>query len=126
MKGSIIAGMLLFMLALLLIFNSLYVHHVTNQLSDMEESLPERLPRESPQQTIATIEKIQAYLKKHEVLLGISVSYTSIDRMTELSLTLTTCVHLHAEYDYTATRALLIDAIDDAARLEKLSARNIF
>ena len=126
MKGSIIAGILLVVLVLLVIGNALYVHHVTSRLSAMTESLPERLGEAAWDSTLEKITKIQAYLKKHETVLAISVSYTSIDRMTELYISLETYAQIGADHDYTATRELLIDAIGDGARLEKLSAQNIF
>ena len=126
MKGSIIAGLLLILLVLLVICNAFYVHHVTNRLTSMAESLPEHLSSDVSNQIAQNVAKMQAYQKKHEILLGISVSYTSPDRIAELSATLMTCARLHADYDYTATRNLLIDAIRDAARLEKLEIKNIF
>ena len=126
MKGSIISGILLVVLVLLVIGNALYVHHVTHRLSVMTEGLPERLGEATREGTVERITKIQAYLKKHETVLAISVSYTSIDRMTELTAMLETYARMDADHDYTATRKLLIDAIGDAARLERLSAKNIF
>ncbi len=116
MKASVGAAILLAVLLLLVGVNAYYVTHVTKDLQERLYALP-AVPEDG------TIDEIKAFseaLEKHTGILKITVNYTLIDKMRELTETLLCYAEAGMAGDYQTTRALLLDAVEDVGRLERL------
>lgn len=116
MKASVGGGILLLILVILVVINAGYIHSVTDDLSRRISALPET-PDES---TVNHIENFQKLLSQKYPLLRLSVSFSQLDRVSELSETLLGYAQSGAWADYRVTRALLLNAIEDMSRLERL------
>lgn len=116
MKASVGSGILLIVLLLLVGLNAFYIHQVTDEMTAQISALPEQ-PNEK---ALSEITKFQEYLGKNEPYLRLTVSYSQLDRVGELAESLRAYTHDKAPSDYSVTRTLLLDAIKDMGRLEKL------
>ncbi len=115
-KASIAGGILLLVILVLVILNAWYIHSVTREMNRMVESLPQT-PEPA---TLAHIAAFQAYFEEKHPLLRITIGFSQLDRVTELSESLLEYAQSGSLPDYRATRRLLLDAIQDMSRLERL------
>lgn len=122
MKASVFSGILLIVVAALVLINAAYVRHVTDTVLDMLSRLPDG-PSEA---AVGIAEEILSYLQDKETLLSLSVPYQTLDRSIELAGSLREYASMGSHFEYTATKALLTDAIKDMGRLEKVSLKNVF
>ena len=122
MKASVFSGVLLVVILLLVLSNTLFVRRVTNTVLDMIARLPDH-PSET---AVDMAEEILSYLESKETLLSLSVPYQTLDRSVELAGSLKEYAATGSRIEYTATKALLTDAIKDMGRLETPDAKNIF
>lgn len=118
MKASVGGGILLLLVLLLVIFNAGYVQGTTRS---MEERIAV-LPDEPTAEAARGIEELRAYWEIHQPWLRLTVSFSLTDRVSELAASLEAYAEGGAETDYTATKALLWDAVKDVRRLEDLWA----
>lgn len=116
MKASVGAGILLVLIFIAVGINAAYVHRVTNEMRAQVAALPE-IPNES---TEARITEFQNYLRDKLPLLRLTISYPQLDRVGELSTSLKGYAQSDALSDYRITRALLLDALQDVERTERL------
>lgn len=116
MKASVGAAILLFLLIALVILNAWYVRSTTDRLIAEVQALPD-VPKED---TVTQIEALQTEFDRHEGWLRLTVNYTLIDKISELITSLKSYAEANVSTDYLATRALLLDAINDVGRLERL------
>lgn len=122
MKGCILAAAILLLVLGGVIVNALFIRHTANQLFELVEALPD-VP--NTQETPLTIVDIRQKLEKKVPLLGITVAYTTIDRVSEALISLESFAQTGDIRQYHATLSLLIDLIEELARTEKITIENI-
>lgn len=122
MKGCILAAAILLLVLGGVIVNALFIRHTANQLFEWVEALPD-VP--NTQETPLTIVDIRQKLEKKVPLLGITVAYTTIDRVSEALISLESFAQTGDIRQYHATLSLLIDLIEELARTEKITIENI-
>ena len=111
----------LLLVVLLVLCNAGYVNHTVNNMKRMANDLPP-----SPDSgTEAQLDSILRLLDSHEAGLGLSVSFPIIDRVRELTDSARAYAQAGDKAGYASSRAMLIDAISDLNRLEKVTVKNI-
>ena len=119
MKASLGAGILLLLLLTLVIINACLIHRFSNDMKQQIEALAET----PDAQTAESIENFQKNLEEKMPFLRLTISFPQLDRVSELSTSLLTYAESGALSDYRVTKALLLDAIEDMSRLERLWQR---
>ena len=122
MKGCILGGVVLLVVILLVVCNAIFVVQTEAILLQKLAALP-TIP--DPATTPAEVAAIRAHLESREAFLGISVSYTVIDKATEALRSLEASAAVGDTEQYRATLATLADMLEDIGRLERLSLKNI-
>ena len=123
MKGCIVAGVIVFLVAVLVAVNAAYVTHVTEELDTMWRALPSS---PDPSTTPAAIRRIEHYLHRHETRLGLSISFTTLDAVKERMIRLESYAQSQDGNEYAATLASLGAGIKDLNRHERFHSHNIF
>ncbi len=116
MKVSVVAGILLVLLVALVVGNAFYLKNTTSRMEDMLNALPPRPQEDTPQKVI----ELQAYTKRHKPYLGLSVNFSVLDRVLELCESLRIYAEIGDVMNYQITKAILLDAVEDMGRLEKV------
>ncbi len=122
MKVCIVAAIVLLFLLVFVAGNTVYVCQITDVLIQEVHALP---ARPDSQKTPAAISRIGDILNMHLSYLSLSVNYTLLDRVQETLILLEAYAQEGDVWQYTATRALLMDQMANLARLERFSAENI-
>jgi len=123
MKGCVIGGVVLAVVVVLVIVNALYVGRTVEELTSRLDALPKAPDGTATPLEIATLREL---LESKEALLGLSVSYAVMDKVTEALRSLEAAAREGDVYQYGETLALLRDLIEDIGRLEKVEVRNLF
>lgn len=122
MKAALIAGVVLCLVVGLVIGNAVYVRETVGDLRDMADALPETPGAEAADAVSLLIDR----LDREETLLGLSVSFTLIDRVRELAVSLRAYAQDGSDAAaYASAREMLRAAVDDLDRLEYVRLRNI-
>ncbi len=123
MKGCFIGGVVLVVVVILVIVNALYVGRTVEELTSRLDALPK-----APDGTATPLEiaALRELLESKEALLGLSVSYAVMDKVTEALYSLEAAAREGDVYQYGETLALLRDLIEDIGRLEKVEVKNLF
>ncbi len=121
MKGCIIALAILILILGAVIANAAFVRHATTSLLEGLAALPEIPDLIQTPEAVAAVRKD---FESHRPYLGITVAYSTLDRVTETLILLETQAQT-SPADYASTRALLLELAQEIARLEKLSVENI-
>ena len=122
MRGCIIGGAVLLLVIALSVCNALFVTKTEASLLRELDALP---ADPDPAVTPSQVADIREHLESKEALLGISVSYTVIDKATEALRSLEASAAIGDTEQYRATLATLADMLEDIGRLERLSLKNI-
>lgn len=122
MKGCIIAGSILILVLGGVIFNAFYVRNTADHLLHAVEGLP-AIP--DPVATPTEIAAIQQELGDHAPILGITVPYSIIDRVSEALINLNACARSNDRLQYTETLALLQDLIEELSRTERITLKSV-
>ena len=100
----------------LVILNAWYIHGATKDMGDLVKALP-LIPGEDAARGVVAF---HAFFEKKHALLRLTLSFSQLDRVAELSKSLLEYAQSGAVADYRVTRMLLLDAIEDMSRLERL------
>ena len=122
MRGCIIGGAVLLLVIALSVCNALFVTKTEASLLRELDALP---ADPDPAVTPSQVADIREHLESKEALLGISVSYTVIDKATEALRSLEASAAMGDTEQYRVTLAALTDMLEDIGRLERLSLKNI-
>lgn len=122
MRGCIIGGAVLLLVIALSVCNALFVTKTEASLLRELDALP---ADPDPAVTPLQVADIREHLESKEALLGISVSYTVIDKATEALRSLEASAAMGDTEQYRVTLAALADMLEDIGRLERLSLKNI-
>lgn len=105
-----------------ILLNAIEIQSIASETEQRIKALSEYPSEESALE----IAKLQAAWKERTNLLGLSVSYSVIDRVSEQMQLLAAACSFGDVYGYVETRVLLLDAIEDFRRLERLEIANLF
>ena len=122
MRGCILGGTVFLLVIALTVCNALFVTRTESSLLGELDALP---IDPDPDVTPSQIAHILRLLKSKEALLGISVSYTVIDKATQTLHSLEASAASGDTDQYRATLATLRDMLEDIGRLERFSLKNI-
>lgn len=123
MKGCIIAGIILLTVIALVILNAVYVRRLSEELLRGLDQLP-MVP--DPLDTPKRIQELEAVLEKHDAILGLTVPYKALDEIREGLVTMRACIEVGDAETYWETCRLVGSLLSELARLERLSAENVF
>lgn len=121
MKGCIVALAILTLILGAVITNAVFVHRAAASLMKGLSTLPE-IP--DPTRTPEAVSAVRKDFESHRLCLGITVTHSTLDRVTEALLLLETQAQT-SPVDYASTLTLLRELTQEIARLEKLSAENL-
>ena len=121
MKGCIVALTILTLILGTVVVNAVFVRNATESLLEGLSSLSEVPDPTRTPEAVAAVRKDFESLRPY---LGLTVAHSTLDRVTEALLLLETQSRT-APADYASTRTLLCELVQEIARLEKLSVRNI-
>ena len=114
-------SLVLFLVLLAGIFwNAHYVRESTEHLTDLVEELKEPDEREE------TLTELEGFWEKNKNLFGLSVGFRELDHFGEVLVELRWAHDFGREEDFQKNRALLLDAIEEIERNERISVGNIF
>ena len=122
MKGCILGGAVLLVVILLVVCNAMFVERMEANLLSKLAALP---AEPNPSTTPAEVAALREHLESREALLGISVSYTVIDKAAEALRSLEASAASGDTDQYQVTLSVLSDMLEDIGRLERLSLKNI-
>ena len=120
MKSLIITIILFCLLLGCIIINSFFVHRTVAHLNDLLSQIEDSPDRES------TLSELEAYWEKQEQLLSFSVSFRDLDHVGETLAGLRWAHDERDEKEFRKYHALLSDAVEEIARIERLSFENPF
>ncbi len=114
-------SLILFALLLAGIFwNVHYIHKSEATLTNLVESL------EDPEGREEKLCELESFWEKHCNLFGLSVGFRELDHFGEVLTDLRWAHDYSNEAEFQKYRALLLDAIEEITRNEKISVGNIF
>ena len=114
-------SLILFSLLLVGIFwNAHYVRESESYLTELVVSLGDAEEREE------SMDELEEFWEKNKKLFGLSVGFRDIDRVSEIITSLRWAQDYGLEAEFQKYRTLLLDAIEEITRNEKLSLGNIF
>lgn len=122
MKGCVIAGVVLALVLLAVVGNAMFVRGAVAKMTDMLKALP---IEPDPLTTPAEVASLREVLEDKEAILGLSVSFATVDRAVEALRTLEAAAKAGDIHQYRETLATVEDLMEDIGRLEKLSVKNL-
>ena len=119
---SLIATIVLFCIMILAATaNFIYV----NNLADAMVEILDAMPDIDEPMCIQKANELYEKWVKHAPIIGLTVGFSTVDKLSEHCQTLLSCAQVGDVYGYYATLTLLYDAIDDIRRLEQFSISNL-
>jgi hypothetical protein len=122
MRAFWISIVLLFVLLGAIVCNYCFINRVANRLEQALDAMPDIESTDCAEATRAFLADWEESID----LVGLSVSYPIVDRVSEQAITLVACAECGDLYGYRTALALLRDALGDMRRLEKFSLGNLF
>ena len=101
--------------------NFIYV----NNLADAMVEILDAMPDIDEPMCIQKAEFLYQKWERHSPIIGLTVGFSTVDKLSEHCQTLLSCAQVGDVYGYYATLTLLYDAIDDIRRLEQFSVSNL-
>lgn len=105
-------------LCVLMVANYNYIHKKTAELTSLVLSLD----YEDPEDCRKTLDKTRQLFDEASRIFSLTVSFREIDYLSESLISLSSSLESRNESDFVRFKALLVDAIDGIARLERLSS----
>lgn len=121
MKSFAISVLLLLLMLGGIALNYIYINEVADTMLEYLDTLPDVGDPACSESASA----IAAYWEERVDIVGLSVGYTIVDRVSEQAATLAACAECGDLYGYRTALALLRDAIGDMRRLEGFSIGNL-
>lgn len=122
MKSLIATVILCCVMFLAATANFIYV----NRLADAMEEIADAMPSIHEPMCVEKADELCQKWEKHAPIVGLSVGFMTVDKLSEHCQTLRTCAEVGDVYGYYSTLTLLQDSIDDVRRLEQFSVSNLF
>ena len=122
MKSLIVTIVLCCVMILAATANFIYVNNLANAMSEIATALPSI---DEPM-CVEKVEELCQIWEKHAPIVGLTVGFLTVDKLSEHCQTLLSCAEVGDVYGYYSTLTLLQDSIDDMSRLEQFSVENLF
>ena len=120
MKAFWISLVLFLVLLLGIFWNIHYIHESEESLTELVDALDDSENREE------RLCELELFWEKNRDIFGLSVGFREIDHFGEVLRELRWAQDYGLEAEFQKYRALLLDAIEEITRNEKLSLGNIF
>lgn len=98
--------------------NATYINNVGSRF----ETAVESLPNPSEADCLSCSEQLEKDWNNHSKWIHISVNHLIVDRIAEQFATLVACAEIKDVYGFYTARALLLDALEDMRRTERIGA----
>ena len=118
MKSFAAAIVLACLMAFGILFNCSYINNVGEKI----EATVDQLPDPTSPQCLALAKELESDWKNQSKWIHISVNHTIVDRIGEQIATLVACAECGDLHGFYTARALLLDAVGDMKRLERITA----
>lgn len=102
--------------------NFIYVNRIADAMTEIAKSMPSL---DDPM-SIEKADELCKKWKKNAPIIGLTVGFLTVDKVSEYCQTLLSCAKVGDVYGYYSTLTLLKDSIDDVRRLEQFSVENFF
>ena len=122
MRSLIVTIVLCCVMFLAATTNFVYVNRLADAMNEILDAIPSIDDPMCPQKA----DELCKIWEKHSAIVGLSVGFLTVDKLTEYCQTLRSCAEVGDVYGYYSTLTLLKDSIDDMRRLEKFSVSNLF
>lgn len=123
MRGCVIGGVVLALVLTLVVCNAVFLRGVEASLLTAVDALP-AVP--DPDTTPARVAALRERVEELEGALGLSVSSTVPDKITETLRTVEVWAAAGDAEEYAAAVAVLRGLVEDIGRLERVEVRNLF
>ena len=101
--------------------NFIYVKNLANAMIEIADAMPDI----GDPMCIQKAEFLYQKWERHSPIIGLTVGFSTVDKLSEHCQTLLSCARVGDTYGYYATLTLIYDSIDDIRRLEQVSVRNL-
>lgn len=118
MRSLIITLILFLSMCGLIVMNNLYINQCADCIVSLVEEEFERAPEKA-------IEKLDSFWQKNHAIVGLSVGYKELDKMSDLILDFKTYFELGIDSEVKRVRILIVETADEISRLEKISIENL-
>lgn len=122
MKSLIATIVLCGLMILATAANFVYVNHISDEMLETLSALPSI----NDPACLESLDALCAKWEKHAPIVGLTVGFLAVDKLTEHCQTLRSCATVGDVYGFSSTLTLLTDSIDDVRRLEQFSIENLF
>ena len=117
MKSFIISIIIFFILIILVITNSIYIHKTTDKMLEMSNSL---LPNDAE-----GAEQLSLFWQKHHLFFSISIHDAKIERITELTENIRSAATLGNGAEFSKNIILLSELLEELQKIEEISFHGI-
>ena len=119
MRAIIITVLIFIFMCCIIFANNIYIKETAEFICEcVSEGEFERDPSES-------IQKLDEFWQKNHPIVGLSVGYKELDRMSDLIIDLKVYHELGNTAEVLRVRALIIETADEISRLEKFELENL-
>ena len=119
MRSFIITLALFLSVCVVIFFNYNYINRVSAFVIDC---VSDEAFNTNPK---AAIEKLEHFWRDNSAVVGLSVGYKELDRMSDLIIDLRTYFELGNTAEVTRIRALIVETADEISRLERFDIENL-
>ena len=119
MRSLIITLILLFAMFGAVTLNNVYIRKSSEFIS---ECVSEDSFDSDPKGSIETLDK---FWRQNHPIVGLSVGYKELDRMSDLIIDLKVQLELGNHAEVTRLRALIVETADEISRLERFALENL-
>ncbi len=121
MKSLAVTVILLIVMIACIVWNYFYINQTADEMNKILEAIPDITSPNCEQKA----HQITEYWQSRTDMVGLSVGYSALDRISEQCKLLLSSIHCGDSYGYHEAITLLRDAIEDMRRLEQFSVSNL-
>ena len=121
MKVAFFSMALLLLMLGFILWNALYIKEVFDEMNRQIGGLPSF----SDPACLEAAESICRYWEQQADIVGLSVGFSTVDRVSEQAALLQACVACGDFYGFQNAKTLLLDAVGDMHRAERFSIGNL-
>ena len=120
MRSFLITLILFFATCSLIVLNNRYITATAEQITSLVD---DKHFLEDPEDSITELEK---HWEANHPIVGLSVGYKELDRMSDLIIDLRTYHNAENTAEVTRVRVMIAEAANEISRLEQFSIENLF
>ena len=119
MRSFIITLFLFAATCALIVANNIYIKNTAEQIVESVSG------EEFDEEPIQATESLNDFWEKHHPIVGLSVGYKELDRMSDLIIDLKIQLQLGNQSEVTRLRAMIVECADEISRLEHFHLENL-